>query len=1025
MLKKVLTTIVATIATASMIFTPLVAYADGGSGTAGGSSAAGGSNSGSNLQAHWGGGVWSSWQQIPTVDIAHRDNPNITSLHWPGNCRNGGECPPDSDGGWSRAYDRGLARCRAAGNCQNPKIVLVGFWTAYDSGQYWYADHWNLPALNSALKVTDRVAKSMRISSGTWSTTEGDYQKGLEGGNPIDTALGLGADSRNKIVLVVIGMGDCTPEHNCDPNIPDIPIPGGGPGEGWRQNWAYDPRIDISSWNEIDSHHITGCAAYYYATATGIDGYVRGLSTKTTKYETPFGHLYDAIQTGGTWTDEHGRRYGPFKGDWTIDQQKLEEVKQARNQACDETWRMKINYNLGDHAAGESPSFVDSDFSVTKGGKHDVSIKIRADSGSYSSKSDFTKNFAKGGIYKVTKAQKVANLAGKTRRVKRFTRSHDWHEWLGWSSCNPKKESGCEHIGESMPPEPAGLIDDPIHPGGAHRGYYSGPSGWNQLGDAQSEQAVRTVASGSHKLFGRQLNAMVDKGYITMFNCGGIMVNPNNIDQNLTLNNAKCNLVSNVSRDSAIDYAVNGPMGGYGVETFTNGVTSSSASDALNGQLHPVGNRYQSIVTIAYQDYVNLNCNKIDFDAFINSLRSQQASIGIPGDKMITTDVSTKYNGSAHTGTITLEDAHNFGWSGLREIVPRVLSNSVINSSTKIKGLDIRQVTGSDSPTVDGQPWEEYSSLDGNYWTAYNALKDPVYSKECPYDCTVQAGATSNEAQRLNINTKGNPNKPDLASGAIGVKAWASDAKGNIDPARFVNAANMVFFRNNEWNNMLVDLYTPTVGSSRAGDVSYDGKPAKSTVLMRDPNGTTWYAKDVHTILTHMQPLQGSYNSRDIFTGEYSEENLAPKRMPEQMSLNQVTTSVKGVALQLDGQVNKFRIKSKWATEQGKPLKFQLKWEYDTTNHVLMPDNIDIQGLGKEYANRFTANSKIVTTTVDGKCLGQHNTTTPYPDTMRLAHDSSGSGTVDTDESTFQKDGAYGISKRGYISVTFVRATAE
>lgn len=1025
MLKKVLTTIVATIAAASMIFTPLVAYADGGSGTAGGSTAAGGSNSGSNLQAHWGGGVWSSWQQIPTVDIAHRDNPNITSLHWPGNCRGGGECPPDSDGGWSRAYARGLARCRAAGNCQNPKIVLVGFWTAYDGGQYWYADHWNLPPLNSALKVTDRVAKSMRISSGTWSTTEGDYQKGLEGGNPIDTALGLGADRGNKIVLVVIGMGDCTPEHECDPNIPNIPdIPGGGgPGPGWRQNWAYDPRIDISSWNEIDSHHITGCAAYYYATATGIDGYVRGLSTKTTKYETPFGHLYDAIQTGGMWTDEHGRRYGPFKGDWTIDQQKLEEVKQARNQACDETWRMKINYNLGDHAAGESPSFVDSDFSVKTGGKHDVSIKIRADSGSYSSKSDFTKNFAKGGIYKVTKAQKVANLAGKTRRVKRFTRSHDWHEWLGWSSCNPKKESGCEHIGESMPPEPAGLIDDPIHLG--HRGYYSGPSGWNQLNDAQSEQAVRTVASGSHKLFGRQLNAMVDKGYITMFNCGGIMVNPNNIDQNLTLNNAKCNLVSNVSRDSAIDYAVNGPMGGYGVETFTNGVTSSSASDALNGQLHPVGNRYQSIVTIAYQDYVNLNCNKIDFDAFINSLRSQQAGIGIPGDKMIQTDVSTKYNGSAHTGTITLDDAHKLGWSGLREIVPRVLSNSVINGSTKIKGLDIRQVTGSDSPTVDGQPWEEYSSLDGNYWTAYNALKDPVYSKECPYDCTVQAGATSNEAQKLNINTKGNPNKPDLASGAIGVKAWASDAKGNIDPARFVNAANVVFFRNNEWNNMLVDLYTPTVGSSRAGDVSYDGKPAKSTVLMRDPNGTTWYAKDVHTILTHMQPLQGSYNSRDIFTGEYSDENLAPKRMPEQMSLNQVTTSVKGVALQLDGQINKFRIKSKWATEQGKPLKFQLKWEYDTTNHVLMPDNIDIQGLGKEYANRFTANSKIVTTTVDGKCLGQHNTTTPYPDTMRLAHDSSGSGTVDTDESTFQKDGAYGISKRGYISVTFVRATAE
>lgn len=1018
MLKKVLKTIVATIAATSMLFTPLVAYADGGSGTVS-KNLVGADTGGVAQSAHWAGGVWNSFLDVPYAEIAHRDTPEITSSNL---SFTGGK--PDAN--WYIAWNDAMRRCKAGGNCQNPKLVLIGFWTVKRTEGDWVIADGVDASFNSSLPVTKRIARDMPISSGTWTTKIGDYQKGLASGNPIDEALRIGGMWHHPIIMVIIGMGDCTPEHKCDPNIPNIPdIPGGGPGEGWRQNWAYEPRIDISAWNEIDSHHITGCAAYYYATATGIDGYVRGLSTKTTKYETPFGHLYDAIQTGGTWTDEHGRRYGPFKGDWTIDQQKLEEVKQARNQACDETWRMKINYNLGDHAAGESPSFVDSDFNVKTGGEHDVSIKIRADSGSYSSKSDFTKNFAKGGIYKVTKAQKVANLAGKTRRVKRFTRGHDWHEWLGWSSCNPKKESGCEHIGESMPPEPAGLMDDPIHPGGAHRGYYSGPSGWNQLGDAQSEQAVQTVASGSHKLFGRQLNAMVDKGYITMFNCNGIMVNPNNIDQNLTLNNAKCNKVSNVSRNTDIDYAVNGPMGGYGVETFTNGVTSSSASDALNGQLHPVGNRYQSIVTIAYQDYVNLNCNKIDFDAFINSLRSQQASIGIPGDKMITTDVSTKYNGSAHTGTITLEDAHNLGWSGLREIVPRVLGNSTINGDTKIKGLDIRQVTGSDSPTVDGQPWEEYSSLDGNYWTAYNALKDPVYSKECPYDCTVQAGATSNEAQRLNINTKGNPNKPDLATGAIGVKAWASDAKGNIDPARFVNAANMVFFRNNEWNNMLVDLYTPTVGSSRAGDVSYDGKPAKSTVLMRDPEGTTWYAKDVHTILTHMQPLQGSYNSRDIFTGEYSEENLAPKRMPEQMSLNQVTTSVKGVALQLDGQINKFRIKSKWATEQGKPLKFQLKWEYDTTNHVLMPDNIDIQGLGKEYANRFTANSKIVTTTVDGKCLGQHNTTTPYPDTMRLAHDSSGSGTVDTDESTFQKDGAYGISKRGYISVTFVRATAE
>lgn len=963
-----------------------------------------------------------------------------------------------------------LADCknRHNGQCVNPKVVAVGWKESRDDT---FCKNWahcigpdgNFGGLLPG-ETWPLFNKHLNVSGNELNTTTP-----LSGGGSVYSLADnlVNAHYKAKLVVVVLSKDDYEQK-------------------GWYPVYQPHKRVDVASANKISSHKFAPCAAYYYMTATGIDGYVRGMATKTTKYQTPYGKLYDAVQTGGTWKSASGKTYGPFTGNWAMDDAKLRELEEARNVSCDETQKMTITYNFGDAVAGSSDKGFDgTDKADEKKGGDGVVITLKGSD--FDSKEDFLKAYAKGGVYKVVKAKKEATITGKTADVKYFYRKSNWFEFIGWRECKKgdviskdmmglggwsvdpdvidhwsnNNDNKCGYIGMSKPigaPRHAGSIDmrDDYNDSSTHatvdgrdhgfyggdpysNGYYETSAKWIEANDQESNdiKSLKDVMYlGGER---RELTAVFNRGYATKFRCGGVEVTAGQVGQSQDMNTQKnCEAVDWAFQNDILGIwqaeTVNGKNTGRlvlkwfpgGKEAFQNGMPLRGAAEStLNSQLHPVSNRYQSIVTVSYQDFVNMNCNKTDFDNYVNSVRDQQTALGLGGDKILQVDVDTKFNQAAHTGVISRDDADNLHWPALAEVTPRVMGSTHVNGSQWVNGLKAEDVMGLDGK-VDGQTAAAYTSLtSGKYWVGYDADLDPIYSKECPFDCTADPGQTSNRGAQNNVtDAKNNPTAGDKASGATGVKVQASDDRGNIssDGSKAVNTANMVFFRNGAWNKFDVDVYAPVKGSINVGDVSYDGsRGAKSTIITRDPKGTTWFAKGTGAQLTKMQALRGgSYT--DIFTGN----SLDEKPYADQLQSKATEGDTKGISVALGGQVNSFQIESQWATEKDLPLKFQIKWEYDATVHLSVPDSVSFGGTGTPNGNASTSvvwRSK--DTVVDGKCLSQQNTHTPSPDTTKLNHDSSGSGRVDVDDRTFRNNGESGVLERGWFQVTFVRATAE
>lgn len=968
---------------------------------------------------------------------------------------------------------RAIDNCKArhGGQCRDPRVVAVGWKEVRDTscsrvspqlvcpdggaGGLTYGEAW--PVDNRWLNV-----------KGNTLTTRTALSSGGSVFSLASDAVNAGG-TKKKLVVVVLSRDDYE-------------------SKGWYPTYSLYERVDVASANKISSHKFAPCAAYYYMTATGVDGYVRGMATKTTKYQTPYGKLYDAVQTGGTWKSAAGKTYGPFTGNWAKDDAKLKELEEARDVSCDETQKMTITYDFGNAVAGASnKGFDGTDKSDEKSGDG-VIFKLKG--ADFDSKDKFLEAYAKGGIYKIIKSKKDATITGKTTDVKYFYRNSNWYEFTGWKECrrgqtitagmmglggrpvaswvvnnwSDSNDSKCGYIGQkkpSGPPRTSGGVDikddydsvrshatadgrdhgfyegDPYDPN-----YYGKSAHWIEATDPRTVDDIKNLRKyiyvGGGKT--RGASAVFNRGYATKFRCGGVEVTADQVGQNHDMNTqSNCEAIDWAFQNDIIGYWQAEPVGGRnlgnlvlkwtpgGKEAFANGMPlHGNAESTLNKQLHPVSNRFQSVAPVAYQDFVNMNCNQTDFKAYVDKVRDQQKrDLGLDDGKILQVDMDTKFNQTAHTGVISREDADNLGWKTLAEVTPRVMGSThvTVNGSTKwVDGLDAADVMGSGD--VDGQKAGEYTNLThGKYWVGYKAELDPIYSKECPFDCTADQGQTGNATVKNNVtDAKNSPTDEDKANGATGVKVQATDARGNIVSAdKATNTANMVFFRNGEWNKFVVDLYAPVTGGTNAGQVSYDGKKAKSTIITRDPKGTTWFAKDTGTPLTSMQAKQGS-TYKDIFTGN----SLDEKPYADQLQSKTAEGSTEGISVALSDQVNDFQIESKWATEAGLPLKFQIKWEYDATAHVSIPDNVSFGGTGTPNGTTGVNIAwRTVNTTVDGKCLSQQNTHLPSPDTTALNHDSSGSGRDDVDDRTFRQSGEFGVPQRGWFQVTFVRATAE
>ena len=832
---------------------------------------------------------------------------------------------------------------------------------------------------------------------------------------------------------------------------------------GWYPTFTHSARIDVASANGLATVDVPSCAAYYYVSATGVDGYVYGKSTTTTTYETPYGKLYDAVQKGTAWKDSSGKSYGPFTGSYADQSSKLKEIESAATEACAETAKMTTKYSYG----------------------------------SSSSKSSFLALYAKGGIYKVVKQQKVALITAKTTKILYFTRNSDWYQFAGWKTCKAKSTNStglpsgvkvagysstatCSNIGKSKPGTPSGLTLDPYDSNGygAFVENYASNDGWTQATTTSEinavKNAIRTPVDGVggyygyttaykktyHTINGRTFSAAFNRGYATAYTCSyegkSVTVAADKVTSNgVTTDLGDCtpsawsftnkalgwNKYRSQGQWSPGDYIQWNTNGSYefkygGAVTSATGqnpgktTANTTVQNELTNQLYPVANAYQSITTVGYQDFVHLNCNKSDFDAYVSTVNAQLTKIGIPSGDLLTVDTDTDAGSTAHSGFISVADIYGAtGIDAASELVPRFYGSSLYDGKKglSITGISIKQTTGQSNPTVDGMSWSTYLSTVYSS-TSYDASKDPVYSKECSPLCYANS-TTTNTTSGDSIGTTG-ASSADTSSGATGVRVFASDVNGNVDltsTTKMKNSANMTFFRSGSWNYFQVDLYAPAAGSTSAGSLSYEGTTAKSTIITRNTDASPWWTGS--TKLTTLQYTTGGLTSSS-WTEVLSNRSGGTASAGDTQLQTSTTTYKTAYSEQVAGQANTFRIKSIWASDgssdtgSSKNIALQFKWEYDMQDHVLVASDVNLTGDGSTYGSTSTTDTEVVSTTVDGKCQGRSNVSnTAYPSTAATSHGSTGNYTDDDDDMQLILTGdGY---KRGYVTIQFVRSTGE
>lgn len=389
----------------------------------------------------------------------------------------------------------------------------------------------------------------------------------------------------------------------------------------------------------------------------------------------------------------------------------------------------------------------------------------------------------------------------------------------------------------------------------------------------------------------------------------------------------------------------------------------TSSAEYLNGCWSNVKDRVtvsysrNSWAQVLHYDMINILCDRKDFLAY-------KEAIGNVGYSSITdnsvTNGNNRFQGSLVSAASTSSSQGSF---------PRLALT--LAQKGKLSG------------------WNEAKVL--NLYASYNASSDPVYTKECPFDCT----SSSSGSVASSIGADKNVQAHGAALGRNGITANPSDGKGNLSNS-LSNGADMTFFRNNAWNQITSDIWYPSNGIG----ITFNGTKAKSTIVRRDSNGTPWGTNGAT-----LETLDGT-NVFPSLTGGTIGEQTSPVGAVAGMYNNGLTTV-------LNGQVNQFKIRAPWASEAGRPLRFNVKWEYDVSNKSVAYTGMS--GVG-DSGSISTSN---VDATSDGKCDATYSG--GYNNTDDSSYDNSGSGTVDQQDTLF--DGTDSLSKA--FTIKFVRIASD
>lgn len=704
--------------------------------------------------------------------------------------------------------------------------------------------------------------------------------------------------------------------------------------KGWKRPETPNERVDVASASSTSTETLSACPVYFYMSGAGIDGYAKGDSAEQSKWLTPYGDFYNAIAKGESewdnWTFSNGTRtnaehYKWFKAeDWPEykDDPALaaklanEAIKKAHDAACENTDKMSIDYKVanvdgnGNVSSVPAKEYKGESTSGTMGG---------GDSGR-----QLIVDYVKGGIYKTQKSQRSATVTITKMKMNHYKRYVTFYQYGDLEECR-QGDPGCGHWNKTKEQALAEMgngVEDPFDGG---RGYFKRTSGWIKMDDKAAVSAV----AGDRRIDGKNISGIFHKG----------------------------------EGDDSSEYDI-GVNTVRGINWFAGGEKNWQQGQGgdLPGKLHPVSNELQSIVTIAVQDFVTINCNRIDFEKYVEAIRGKGYNVNVDSD--------TKYNGTAHSDVISASA------NGASPTEPFTRVTSTI-------GYEFVNPAGTPEQKTKWQ--STYDSID--YKTTRNGVdfvNDPVYTKECPFDCTYSSDATSPSANTAPT--------PDPNSGV-----YSRSSAAGTDTAKTLESSTkkMTFFRNNENNFFRVNSWYPVDNDNGTTGIKGQGiNSAKSVLITRNPNGTPWGMpgsdKTLTTLTARTLPTNGSkpdanksgpdnpdFDTR-VFTGGTNIEDLTSFGITQDGG-NKLQQS-------LSGNVRDFKIRSTWATDQ-EDLKFNLKYEYLVNNRVPVYTN------STSVSSNITANQRVNTVAKStGYCYWQDNASglSGSMDTTQLFHDNTG-----------------------------------
>lgn len=392
---------------------------------------------------------------------------------------------------------------------------------------------------------------------------------------------------------------------------------------------------------------------------------------------------------------------------------------------------------------------------------------------------------------------------------------------------------------------------------------------------------------------------------------------------------------------------------------------------------------YQCFMHILHYYILNILCNKNDYEHY----RAHYKEWGWNGDfKEVKQDGSDRFQASMNSPIFRKIEASDGGMSG--PVFPRMARELAKHG----------ELPGWDSGRVEKM-----------YFDYNGAKNDPVYTKECPFDCVNQG--TSNPEISRNIGN--NKNAVPFTGGPLsrsGVAETPTTAKGRL--AKITkNKADMVFFRNNYWDLFRTDIFTPQNEQS----ITYEGKKAKRTVIIRNNDPTPW-KPGITARIQGSESKSGGY--KDVLSADMpSNGNLGYQKSPDDATpgwYGSSSVTPGAVTAIMNGQLNYFRIRAPWASEPARPIRLSIRWEYDTKNNATIVRHFE--GVGDHGKLPELTTKQTIS---DGKCDATFKG--GYVDTTEKNYRNTGAGYDDHIDDHVDDSDNYARA----LKIHFVRASAE